>query len=216
MPKPALGLVVAVCVWIGAEPAAAQDVNWRRDYGAARKEAATTGRPLLLDFGTESCFWCKKLDATTFRLPAVAAQLNVRFIPVKIDAEKDVELVRAAQVDSYPTLLLVGSDGKIIARHVGYADGAQLAAFLAKVPEKAANPAAELFAQAQTDHSAGRFFRCLERCDAIALRHATSPEAAQARRLAAQITADPQKWQQVAGEIDADLASLRRTLDARP
>lgn len=216
MPKPALGLFVAAWTILGANAVSAQDVNWRRDYAAARKEAATAGRPLLLDFGTENCFWCKKLDATTFRLPAIAAQLNGRFIPVKIDAEQNAGLARAAQVDSYPTLVLLSADGKIIARHVGYADGTQMAALLAKAPEKAApppaNPAAELLAQAQADHAAGRFVRCLECCDSLLTQHANSPEAVQARRLATEITADPQKWQRVASEIETDLASLRRSL----
>src|SRR4051794_16634069 len=76
--------------------AVAQDVKWRHDYAAARKEATATGRPLLLDFGTEQCVWCKKQDATTLKVPGIVDQLNGRFIPVKIDAEKDEWLARAA------------------------------------------------------------------------------------------------------------------------
>ena len=31
-----------------------------------RKEAEDANRPLVIDFGTENCFYCKKLDQTTF------------------------------------------------------------------------------------------------------------------------------------------------------
>src|SRR5688572_29135614 len=73
-------------------PAPAQQVQWRQDYNVARKEAAEKGRPLLIDFGTESCFWCKKLDLTTLRDPAVVAVLNESFVTLKVDAEREVSL----------------------------------------------------------------------------------------------------------------------------
>lgn len=201
-------------LWAGT--AAAQEVKWRHDYAAARKEATAAGKPLLLDFGTESCFWCKKLDATTFRLPNVAAQLNGKFIPVKVDAEQNEALTRAAGVDSFPTLVLVSADGKIVGKHVGYADAPQLATLLAKAPEAAParSPAAEALALARADHDAGRFLACLERCDGVAASFPNSPEAAEARRLAGGIAADSAKWRKVTADLDADLASLRRTLDA--
>lgn len=215
------GAMIVACFVLTGPSVTAQDVQWRHDYAAARKEASSTGRPLLLDFGTEQCFWCKKLDATTFRLPAIATQLNAQFIPVKVDAEKDAWLAQAAQVDSYPTLVLLSPEGKVIARHVGYADGTQMTTFLAKIPAKAAfpsaNPAVELLAQARADHNAGRFIRCLERCEELQTQHAATPEAAAARQLARQIAADPQKWQRIASDLDADLASVLRTLEvSRP
>lgn len=116
----------------------ADDVKWRHDYAAARKEAAETGRPLLLDFGTESCFWCKKLDATTFRDPKVAKRLNEQFIPVKIDANKHQQLTAALRVEGFPDLVLASHDGKVLGRHAGYADVAQLTALLDKAPAPAA------------------------------------------------------------------------------
>ncbi len=44
---------------------AAEEVQWRRDYGQARQEAAQSGRILVIDFGTETCYWCKQLDERT-------------------------------------------------------------------------------------------------------------------------------------------------------
>ena len=130
-------LVVALSPFAGGA-ASAQDAKWRTDYVAARKEATDSGRPLLLDFGTEACFWCKKLDATTFRDPKVVKLLNERFVTVKIDAQKYAKLAEALNVESYPTLILAAPDGTVIGRHVGYADVAQLTTFLSKAPEPVA------------------------------------------------------------------------------
>jgi thioredoxin-related protein len=216
------GFPVAVVVVCFVSPAAAQEAKWRHDYAAARKEATASGKPMVLDFGTEACTWCKKLDATTFRNPAIVSQLDARFIPVKIDAEREVKLTEAVKVDSFPTLLLVSADGKILARHVGYADTTQMAAFLAKAPESgtsappqpaaATSPAAELLAAARADHDAGRYLVCLERCDQLAARFPGTPEANSARDLAGRIAADPQKWNRVTGQVETDLAALRHTL----
>src|SRR5262249_35553140 len=84
--------------------------------------------------GTEQCVACKKLDATTFRDPKVAKLLNERFIPVKIDGNKHMRLVEALQIEAYPTLILATADGKVIDRSVGYAEVAEITAFLNKAP----------------------------------------------------------------------------------
>jgi hypothetical protein len=105
-------------------------VRWRPDYASARKEATATGKPLLLDFGTEACIWCRKLDATTFRDRGVVALLNERFVPVKVDGNQDARLTQAAGVQAFPTIVLVSAEGKIIGRHDGYADVAKMIALL--------------------------------------------------------------------------------------
>src|SRR6516165_12457598 len=82
----------AIC---NPQSAIAQEVEWRIDYNKARQEAIDKGRPLLLDFGTENCFYCKKLDATTFRDAAIVGLLNKKFIPLKIDANRNMALADA-------------------------------------------------------------------------------------------------------------------------
>ncbi len=133
----ALTVLVLVGVTSSSNRASAQEVRWRHDYTAARREATETGRPLLLDFGTEACVWCRKLDGTTFRDPKVVKLLNERFIPVKIDASKEERLTAALGIDGFPTLVLATADGKVVGRHAGYGDAAQITALLNKAPAPA-------------------------------------------------------------------------------
>lgn len=140
MPKVLFVSLAALLLTSGA--AVAQDVKWFADYNAARKHAAETGLPLLLDFGTESCFYCKKLDATTFRDPKVVARLNAGFVAVKIDANKHARMTATLQVESFPTLILAAADGRVIGRHEGYADVAELTALLNKAPAAKPQPPA--------------------------------------------------------------------------
>lgn len=44
-------------------------------------------RPVILDFYTDWCGWCKRMMATTYADPALSAYINQNFYPVKFDAE---------------------------------------------------------------------------------------------------------------------------------
>src|SRR5262245_7631823 len=114
----------ACLVWAAlmasAVHAAGTEVQWRSNYNEARKEAQEKNRPLLLDFGRENCIWCQKLDSTTFRDPAVVSLMNERFIPLKVSAETNAQLVEALNIQSFPTLVLAGPDGKILETIEGF------------------------------------------------------------------------------------------------
>lgn len=205
--------------------AQAQPVRWRHDPAAARTEAASSGKPLVLDFGNEGCIWCKRLDATTFRDPGVVQLLNDRFIPVKVDSDREERLTQSLGVQAFPTILVVSPEGKVVGRHEGFADVAKMTALLRPLVPKAAptpttaapaarTPAADELALARADHDAGRYLTCIERCDRLMSAHPASPEAAEARKLSAGITGDPAKWRQVTVQIEADLAVVKRDLDA--
>lgn len=127
-------------------PAFAQQVRWRHDYNIARREAEDSSRPLVIDFGTENCFWCKKLDQTTFLDADVIAIMNEKFIPLKIDASREASLAGALQIHSYPTIVLATPDGRILDRLVGYKEAGEfyqiLKRTLASVPSSPPTAAA--------------------------------------------------------------------------
>jgi thioredoxin-like negative regulator of GroEL len=132
-------LLVALCL-LPAPWAFGQEIEWRQDYATARREAAEKNLPLVIDFGTENCFWCKKLDATTFHEPAVADLMRQRFIPLRIDAEKDPDLATKLRVESYPTVVLAAADGKILDVQVGFIDAPGFQEKLQRVLAAVSNP----------------------------------------------------------------------------
>ena len=48
------------------------------------EQAAAQGNPVMMDFGAEWCFYCKKLERTTFRVPEVV-KLSDSMVAVKVD-----------------------------------------------------------------------------------------------------------------------------------
>ena len=132
------GLVVLLLTTLTVS-ARGDEIRWRNDYAGARKEASERDLPLLLDFGTESCYWCKRLDSTTFRQDLIIGLVNQHFIPLKVDAERHATLAEALHIRSYPTSCLRGSGGKSSVRW-GYLDASRLHDQLQRSVVVVANP----------------------------------------------------------------------------
>lgn len=221
-------LAVSLVALLAATPAQAQGVNWRHDLAKARRDASAKRLPLLLDFGNDQCIWCKKLDQTTFRDPAVARLVNERFIAVKVDTFREVQFTQALHVESLPALLVAAPDGKILARKEGYLAVSAMLQFLhsglEKLPAKKevkapvaarltlcpipelpdvqrATRARELLIRARLDREDKCYLGCLERCRLLLLEYSDLPEADQARRLAESLS-------QELGELRTRLADV--------
>lgn len=120
-------LAAALVALAAAAPAGrAEDVAWRDDYNKARQEAAEKGRPLVIDLGTENCYWCKQLDLRTFKDAALVTLLNGQTVPLKVDAGRNPELADALHIQSYPTLVFAGPDGKILGYQEGFVEADRL------------------------------------------------------------------------------------------
>ena len=120
--------------------ASGQPLVWRTDYNAARKEATEKRRPLLIEFGTDHCLWCRKLESTTLSDPAVVRLLQSRFIPLKIDAGENPQLTQALKIQGFPTLIIASSDGHIITVIEGFVESAKLMDQLQKTLGASAAP----------------------------------------------------------------------------
>ena len=77
---------------------------------------------VLLDFETDWCVWCDRLDADTYTDERVIEFAKQNLISKKIDAEKDSgpEQKKKYRVRGYPTILLLDTDGNEVDRIVGY------------------------------------------------------------------------------------------------
>jgi thiol-disulfide isomerase/thioredoxin len=123
-------------------PCRADEVVWRKDYASALQEAREKSLPLVLDFGTDACPWCDKLDATTFRDADVINLLNTRFVSLKIHSARYPELVEHLKIHTFPTLVVADPSGKILNAHAGFLETTPFLEFLrrALAPPAGATP----------------------------------------------------------------------------
>jgi thiol-disulfide isomerase/thioredoxin len=89
-------------------------------FEAASKEAAKSGKIVLVDFYTTWCGPCKMLDKNTWTDAAVIQLLQQKTVALRIDAEKEAALSKRYKIEAYPSVLLIKPDGTEIDRLVGY------------------------------------------------------------------------------------------------
>ena len=77
---------------------------------------------ILVDFETDWCVWCDRLDKDTYTDEGVMEFAEHNLISIKIDAEKNdgPEQKKKYRVRGYPTILLLDPSGNELDRIVGY------------------------------------------------------------------------------------------------
>jgi tetratricopeptide (TPR) repeat protein len=125
--KETAGIVAGILILAASGLAADKPVQWRADYDAARREATAKGLPLFLEFQTDDCYHCRRLEAGPLKDPTVASLLNERYVPLRVDANRSPRLAEALRIQAYPTMIIASADGKIITFLEGYQEAKPLA-----------------------------------------------------------------------------------------
>jgi thioredoxin-like negative regulator of GroEL len=103
--------VLALCTFNAAH--AAGGIRWGHSFSRAVTQARAANKLVMVDFYTDWCGWCKRLDATTY-LDKNVVRLASQTVPVKLNAER--EGLREAQkygVGSFPTILFINGHGAV-------------------------------------------------------------------------------------------------------
>jgi thiol-disulfide isomerase/thioredoxin len=93
-------------------------INWV-SYNMGLRAARNSGKPIMIDFYTSWCGWCKKLDKETFKDETVRA-LSTQFVCIKVNADTSKSLTKKYGVRGYPTVVFLNSSGKQIGKIGGF------------------------------------------------------------------------------------------------
>jgi len=91
-------------------------------WNEALNKATFEGKLIFVDAYTSWCGPCKKMTMQTFPDKSLGDFFNENFINVKLDMEKGEGTSFASKygVFSYPTLLFIDGNGKIVQREIGF------------------------------------------------------------------------------------------------
>lgn len=101
------------------DEAVLQGFRWLTDLDEALKLAKTTNRLVMVDFYTDWCTFCKRLEAEVFSSKEFQ-DMHKRFVFVKVDGDRNRELVERFKVSGYPTNIFLRPDGTQVHEIVGY------------------------------------------------------------------------------------------------
>lgn len=120
--------------------------DFHSDYAAAKKEAKSENKPLLVKFtGSDWCPPCKQLDAAIFSKKEFKKSVEKDFVVAVLDFPRNKELpegqleanrevAKEFGIRGYPTVLLINQDGKVFKKMVGY-DGSDLETYLKTIKQ---------------------------------------------------------------------------------
>jgi thioredoxin-related protein len=115
-----------------APPAAV--FKWETDFELAKKRAKTEKKAMLLDFtGSDWCGWCIRLKKEVFITPEFEKYAKDKLVLVEVDfprktqlpkeeKEQNDKLSQEYKIGGYPTIILLNSRGREVAR-TGYQEG---------------------------------------------------------------------------------------------
>lgn len=88
--------LTSLCLTFSVLAQEKEKIQWI-SFEEAIEKNETTPKKFLIDVYTSWCGWCKKMDATTFSHPKIAAYINENYWPVKLNAERKDTIVLGDQ-----------------------------------------------------------------------------------------------------------------------
>lgn len=114
-----LALFALPCCGEKAALEAGGTIKWHTSFPSALRIAREAGKPLMVDFYSDRCGWCVRLDKKTYTDPGVS-KLADEFVSVKVDVSKEQALARTHQVTGLPTIIFMDKEGKTIHKIIGF------------------------------------------------------------------------------------------------
>jgi len=125
-------LIVCAIAVLPRVAACAEVIDWMSDYATGLERARIERKPVMIDFYTLWCYYCKVLDAKTYTDPGVVAVCK-DLVCLKINAERERALAREFRISAYPIIVFLSRDGMEIKRVYGYQPAAVLKRELEKI-----------------------------------------------------------------------------------
>ncbi|MCA9063136.1 MAG: thioredoxin family protein [Planctomycetaceae bacterium] len=124
----------------GMDSETVQTKGWMTSFSKAMAEAESRGVPLIVHFEATWCVACRQMDSAVLTQPDVVEVLGESVIGVRIDADRDRELISRFKVDLLPTEIVLDSSGKETARHVG---NVSLASYISRLNSLRGTPTSD-------------------------------------------------------------------------
>ena len=131
------GFALLICMSVFSQGDSHATINssikWETDYSKAKLKAEKQEKPLLIFFtGSDWCGPCKKLVSDFFETEKFKNITKKKFVLYEADFPRNRDLVSKKQrsdnnslkikydIQAYPTVILISSNGDVIGRRKGY------------------------------------------------------------------------------------------------
>jgi protein disulfide-isomerase len=134
----AAGLILA----LAAPCMAQQGLQWETNLEDAQRQAAASGRLVLVHFSATWCQPCQRLEKTVFSQPGFGQSLASRFVAVKVDYDQHQAMATRLGVQSIPADVVLTPKGDVLYRNVSPASGEAYVAAMQRTADYAVSTGA--------------------------------------------------------------------------
>ncbi len=96
-------------------PNRAHEIAWQPWGEDAFRRAENEGKAVLLSISAVWCHWCHVMDETSYSDHAVIDLINSRFVPVRVDSDRNPDINRRYNQGGWPTTAFLDPRGKLLA-----------------------------------------------------------------------------------------------------
>jgi thioredoxin-related protein len=119
-------LVIGALIFQRVLHHASLNIQWKKYSDALIKEAKQHHQPVFIFAEANYCHWCEQMETVDFTDSNIIRRIKDHFLPVILDVDTNAAAVAAYKIESLPTLIFIGGDGKEKKRYVGYLDISKL------------------------------------------------------------------------------------------
>lgn len=114
-------LLFAFCSLLWGQPANHIKFNEELPIDQALALSAKEGKILFVDCSTSWCIPCKRMEQNVLSLDSVVQFFNSKFVNVRMDMDRPEgkKYAKLYQVESYPTYLMIDSQGNLVYKCIG-------------------------------------------------------------------------------------------------
>jgi thioredoxin-related protein len=118
-----LALLMVFLVFItgcGSETVSSQEkIHWL-SYDEGMKLSKQKGQKVFISFYADWCTFCEKMEKETFRKKEVVSFVNEKFLAIRVNSDKEVEIARKYFVRGLPMTWFLDANGDKISSIPGY------------------------------------------------------------------------------------------------
>src|SRR5688572_10617910 len=97
-----------------AQAATPPVVQWHPWNADAFERARRDGRPILLSLTAAWSAGCREMDRRTYADAGVVADINERFVPIRVDADERPDIADRYELGGIPTIAFLSPSGELI------------------------------------------------------------------------------------------------------
>ncbi|HAW27280.1 DUF255 domain-containing protein [Gimesia maris] len=116
-----------------SDSVSAEEIKWQTNLKQAAQQARAEDKAMLIQIGASWCGFCHKMDRETYKDPKVIKHVNSCFVPIRVDADENSELVEAIGVAGLPTTVIITPELKIVKKISGYVAAPEMQGHLSKI-----------------------------------------------------------------------------------